>query len=308
MHMIAACAGLAAFAAACSGSGGLPAEAAGLAAAYTGARGPGNEARRGEIINALAALKGDGADGALEEIGRNGEAGDREKALQALVEKKSPRAVPMLISKLLNSVQTGGDGKAETGAINSIDPLAIEKNYHQLMAKYEQAKLDDMPTAAREYFQNASILHQFLGKKSKREEMKERTRELEELGIKKTLDNYKDQYFDALEAGQLSKAYEIAKKAYDLSPHKSELSEFLENARAAAEAEDRFYAVAGAMDQAKSAYDDAQKRGEKGAGLEVLKRTWEEQRSAMVMAKRNLDRERQKMGACVQSMKKAGPK
>ena len=74
-------------------------------------------------------------EGCLARLLESGNSGERARALEALVAMKSKAAVPALLSTLLITLQTGGDGAEVAAKITGIDAGAVRRAYEEQVAK-----------------------------------------------------------------------------------------------------------------------------------------------------------------------------
>lgn len=249
-------------------------------------------AGRTKALEEIIKTPGPEAERVLLEFANGPEGQAREMAIRGLVERKSAIVVPILLSRLLNKLQTGEKGDEEAAAINSIDPGALKKARESMIDKANQAKRDGSTLAAKQFLENAQALSPFVdnkdlsSEKASLEEAKkvEITRE-QVVALLKAMDN-----------GQLTRMYYVATLLAE-KPDTAGLRALLPEIERLSRLEDRFYSVAKALESAKSAYEEARKKGVAGVELAKLKANFDTQKGNMILARRELERERQKLPA-----------
>jgi hypothetical protein len=104
-----------------------------------------------------------------------------------------------------------------------------------------------------------------------------------------------------MENGQLSRMYTIGKILAD-DPAAAGLKAVLPEMERLSRLEDRFYSVAQAQESTKSLYEEAKKKGEKGDKLARMKNDFDTQKGNMILARRELERERKKLPALAEKV------
>jgi hypothetical protein len=221
----------------------------------------------------------------------------RDTAIRALVERKSEKVVPVLVSRLLNTLETGGDVAADVAAVNSISPDALRNARDSMIDKANKAKSEGSIIAAKQYIESAQALSAFVDKK----DLSGAVAALD--GEKKAavFNERAAALIKAMENGQLSRMYTIGKILAD-DPAAAGLKAVLPEMERLSRLEDRFYSVAQAQESTKSLYEEAKKKGEKGDKLARMKNDFDTQKGNMILARRELERERKKLPALAEKV------
>lgn len=247
----------------------------------------------------IAACAKTADDACLAKLLESGDAGERARALEALVAMKSRAAVPALLSILLNTLQTGGDGAAVAAQIAAIDAGAVRRAYEEQVASEVAARKVGSAFAAGQHLENARALSKLAGgstltvEAGKIDEMKKGKRHAE----------LAEKLVDALENGQLSRGHEIAKR-YVEETGDGGVRKILPEIERLGALEDRFYAVAQAQEQAKDALAAAKARGP-AAEVQAATAAYQVEKSNMVLSRRALEKERKKLPLITERVREA---
>jgi hypothetical protein len=243
-----------------------------------------------KALSAVGSVGGKDAEDALLALRKNGDGTEREQALRLLAAMKSKDVVPDLVAILLNSLQTGSDGKKEAEAVTAINPDALKMAYAEMRRKAEEARKAGSAFAADQYIQNADALSRLTGGG----DLSGEKQGLEALKKEQRLAELAEKLVDAMENGQCSRPFEIA-KAFSAATDDAALRGMLPEFEKLSRLEDKFYDTARAQESANAAYDASIKAGVPGPERDRLLKNRNTEKGNMVLIRRALERDRKKL-------------
>ena len=230
---------------------------------------------------------------------KTGDTRQQDRALEALVSMKSKAAVPALLAALLNTLQTGGDGKAVAEKLRAIDPDAMTRARDEMIAKAAAAREKGSTLAAGQYLENAQALARLAGGPDLAGEEKKID------GVKKAKRHADlvEKLIDAMENGQLSRSFEIA-KTFSEETGDEQVRRVLPDLQKLSDLEDKFYATAQAQEKAKAAFDAA-KASEGKAERDKASPAYQAAKNQMVLIRRALEKERRQLPLLTEKVREA---
>jgi hypothetical protein len=272
----------------------------GLVRFYTDLKkdGRGTEARR--VLDAIGTIEGKEAEDALLGFRRHGDRVEQSAAQDLLVARRSRAILPDLVAALLNRLQTGGDGREEAARIASIDPAGVRNAYDGEISAAEAARKSGSVAAAEQHLENAKALQKLAGGADLSGEF-EKTKAVKDAA---RLRGLCEALMDALENGRLSESLAAARSVAAATGDEA-LARIVPDIEKLSNLEDRFYSVAQAQEKAKKEHDDAVRDGAPPGERSSKLAAYNAQKSAMVLARRALERERRKLPLITERVRQA---
>jgi hypothetical protein len=272
-------------------------DAAGLERLYTEFRHAGKRAEAQKAFDALASMPGGSSEIVLVRLMKAGDETERERALCALEKRGSRYAVEELVSRLLNGLQTGADVKGEVARLNRLDPQAIIKAREEMIEKSRQSRAQGSLMAATQFLENAESLSRLAGGG----DISAERAGLITVRQQKRQDELVTELISSMEAGQLTRSYDVARTLNPLAGGK--LAGQIADLQRLSALEEHFYKTAQRQEAAKKAFEDAAKSGVKGEELAGLKEAWNSVKGDMILARRGLEKERRRLPALTEAVK-----
>jgi len=267
---------------------------------YLEARAQGDDGGMLFLMKTIRETGGADSEKELLELYGSGNQVEKKRILAELVDMKSRLAVPELIKNLLNTLQTGGDGSGEVEIIERLEPGAIERELNIMLAKSESARQDKSLFAAEQYLENAGALAKLVNGNN----LAAAQSANESLKKERRIAGTAESVIEALQDGRLSEAYTSSNIFYEQTGSER-VKALLPELKTLSALEEKFYRVASDQENARNKYLKAKSDKVGQAELIRLKASFDTEKGNMVIARRNLERARQKLPVLTDKMRNA---